>query len=245
MAEHADHLITVGGHPAVAELAECNSTRDLQRFLRKVSVEFGFEGSCLVRAPTVSDSRLSEIILLSNLPDEFLEEHDREGVYAVCPLIPAIRVAETAFDHEDRNYVLPWAGSRADVISALYRRYEYAYYYVIPLHGAAGNNGALAFLGNRPNLTDIEQAKLGYLASLLKARQALISPMPRPGLRLTERESQCLALTAEGKTTGEIAIILDLSPHTVNHYINGVCVKLDCTNRTQAVAKAIRAGLIN
>ena len=41
-----------------------------------------------------------------------------------------------------------------------------------------------------------------------------------------------------------IAEILTLSEHTVNHYLNRATKKLDTVNRTQAVAKALRIGLI-
>jgi DNA-binding CsgD family transcriptional regulator len=61
---------------------------------------------------------------------------------------------------------------------------------------------------------------------------------------LTDREIQCLSWTAAGKTSLEIAEILGLSEHTVNHYLNQVTRKLEAVNRTQAVVKAIRRGLI-
>ncbi|MFP3803129.1 response regulator transcription factor, partial [Paraburkholderia sp. SIMBA_027] len=54
----------------------------------------------------------------------------------------------------------------------------------------------------------------------------------------------CLNWTAAGKTSAEIADILGLSEHTVNHYLNRATKKLDTVNRTQAVAKALRIGLI-
>ena len=50
--------------------------------------------------------------------------------------------------------------------------------------------------------------------------------------------------TAAGKTSVEIAEILTLSEHTINHYLNRATKKLDAVNRTQAVAKALRLGLI-
>jgi DNA-binding CsgD family transcriptional regulator len=61
---------------------------------------------------------------------------------------------------------------------------------------------------------------------------------------LTDREIDCLNWTAAGKTSAEIAEILTLSEHTVNHYLNRATKKLDTVNRTQAVAKALRIGLI-
>lgn len=62
---------------------------------------------------------------------------------------------------------------------------------------------------------------------------------------ISDRELECLNWAAAGKTSGEIATIVQLSEHTVNHYLNSCCKKLDCVNRTQAVATAIREQLIS
>ncbi len=64
------------------------------------------------------------------------------------------------------------------------------------------------------------------------------------GSELNKRELECLNWAAAGKTSGEIAVIVSLSEHTVNHYLNSCCKKLDCVNRTQAVARAIRMRVI-
>ena len=64
------------------------------------------------------------------------------------------------------------------------------------------------------------------------------------GHDLNDREVECLKWAAAGKTSGEIAMIVALSEHTINHYLNSCCRKMDCVNRTQAVAKAIRLRLI-
>jgi len=64
------------------------------------------------------------------------------------------------------------------------------------------------------------------------------------GSELNKRELECLNWAAAGKTSGEIAVIVSLSEHTVNHYLNSCCKKLDCVNRTQAVARAIRTRVI-
>jgi len=61
---------------------------------------------------------------------------------------------------------------------------------------------------------------------------------------LTTREIECLRWAAAGKTSGEMAAIIGLSEHTVNHYLISCCKKLDCVNRTQAVAKSIRLSII-
>lgn len=61
---------------------------------------------------------------------------------------------------------------------------------------------------------------------------------------LNPRELECLSWVAAGKTSSEIARITSLSEHTVNHYLQVCCKKLDTVNRIQAVATALRLSLI-
>jgi LuxR family transcriptional regulator, quorum-sensing system regulator BjaR1 len=65
-----------------------------------------------------------------------------------------------------------------------------------------------------------------------------------PGLTLSRREQEALQWAAEGKTEWEIGTILGLSEHTAEKFIRSACSKLHASNRTHAVARAIRLGLI-
>jgi|GEM_PF-3253797 len=61
---------------------------------------------------------------------------------------------------------------------------------------------------------------------------------------LSKREQEVLAWTSQGKTSFEIAGILELSEHTINNYMANLINKLGATNRNHAVAIAIHLGLI-
>jgi DNA-binding CsgD family transcriptional regulator len=61
---------------------------------------------------------------------------------------------------------------------------------------------------------------------------------------LTDRELECLRLTAQGKDAGDIAIILGISPHTARDYLKSARFKLDCVTSAQAVSKAVQLGLL-
>jgi len=63
-------------------------------------------------------------------------------------------------------------------------------------------------------------------------------------LSLTKRELECLTWIAEGKTSGEISSILKISENTVIFHIKNIMEKLEVSNRTQAISKAILLGLI-
>jgi len=61
---------------------------------------------------------------------------------------------------------------------------------------------------------------------------------------LSKREREVLQWAAEGKTEWEIGVILGLSEHTADKFIRSARAKLGATNRTHAVAQAIRMRLI-
>jgi DNA-binding NarL/FixJ family response regulator len=62
--------------------------------------------------------------------------------------------------------------------------------------------------------------------------------------RLTGREQQVLSLIAEGHPTREVALQLCYSERTVKNVLHDVVTKLGARSRSQAVAHAVREGLI-
>jgi two-component system response regulator DesR len=70
-------------------------------------------------------------------------------------------------------------------------------------------------------------------------------PRERHGaLGLSERERAVLDLIASGATNPEIAEALHLSKHTIKEHTSAVYRKLGVRNRTQAVQRAQRLGLV-
>jgi DNA-binding NarL/FixJ family response regulator len=61
---------------------------------------------------------------------------------------------------------------------------------------------------------------------------------------LTARELEILMLAADGLTGRRIAELLEISPATVKTHFEHIFRKLDVGDRTSAVARAIRGGLI-
>jgi DNA-binding NarL/FixJ family response regulator len=71
----------------------------------------------------------------------------------------------------------------------------------------------------------------------LPARQSVAT-------RLTDREQQVLSLIAAGHQTREVALELSYSERTVKNVLHDVVTKLNARSRSQAVAFAVREGLI-
>lgn len=62
---------------------------------------------------------------------------------------------------------------------------------------------------------------------------------------LTDREVECLQFSANGLRTSDISEQLELSDATINEHISSAQNKLGASNRNQACARAIMAGLID
>jgi len=65
-----------------------------------------------------------------------------------------------------------------------------------------------------------------------------------PQEALTPREVQVLELLAEGLPNKAIAARLNISDQTVKFHVSAICGKLGAANRTEAVRRAVRRGLI-
>jgi two-component system, NarL family, nitrate/nitrite response regulator NarL len=84
------------------------------------------------------------------------------------------------------------------------------------------------------------------LARGLVARLRVAEPEPaqRPFL-LTARELQVLALMVDGQTNKEISTRLKVSEHGAKRHVACVLAKLNCSNRTAAVALVLQKGIVN
>jgi DNA-binding NarL/FixJ family response regulator len=83
---------------------------------------------------------------------------------------------------------------------------------------------------------------------LRRAGHHVARPGPAAGLPehlriagVTRRERDVLELVGQGATNAEIAERLVLSRRTVEHHVASLLRKLDCSNRSQLVSRALRS----
>lgn len=72
---------------------------------------------------------------------------------------------------------------------------------------------------------------------------SVASPAEEP--QLSTREHECLLWASRGKSSSDIGAILGLSPRTIDSYLEKACAKLRVRTRVEAVAAAVREGLID
>jgi DNA-binding NarL/FixJ family response regulator len=82
------------------------------------------------------------------------------------------------------------------------------------------------------------------LRGISRVSREVLEPRGLSLSRLTAREQEVLRLVAEGHPTREVARRLCYSERTIKNVIHDVVTKLNARTRSQAVAEAVRAGLI-
>lgn len=116
---------------------------------------------------------------------------------------------------------------------------------------AGGMGGMLTLARAGEAVTAIEwQAKACHILWLVQAAHLCMSRIVAPKLlpelavKLSQREAEILRWTGEGKTSGEIADILNITERTINFHIGKAMAKLNAVNKTAAVLRAVMLGLL-
>jgi DNA-binding CsgD family transcriptional regulator len=170
-----------------------------------------------------------------SFPMEVFEESSKEDLLAVLFLMHRILDADRKRDVERIVTELP----------KLFKNTPGA-------HGtSAGNREARDPLGKSPAKGEQIYHLFNYLFSCLTRAQTKIEATRATRISfnkspccLSPRELTVLRWMKEGKTNWEIARILGLSERTIRFHIGSIFEKLDVTSRTQAVVRALGAGLI-
>jgi NarL family two-component system response regulator LiaR len=93
----------------------------------------------------------------------------------------------------------------------------------------------------------IRAAHAGRATLSPEAAQALVetaNQRPAPGLDLTEREREVLALMVEGLNNTQIAGRLTVSSSTIKSHVSNILSKLGVASRTEAVSLALRSRIV-
>lgn len=113
-----------------------------------------------------------------------------------------------------------------------------------------GSVGMLTLARSRETLSPAELlgrgAQMQWLADAahFHLSDALWPDQHRVYPALTTRELDVLRWTADGKTSEEVAILLGVSPNTVNYHVKNAIRKLHVTNKAAAVARMLRLRLL-
>lgn len=241
-------MITLERHSILSrEISTADSRAAVVAVLAKLAKHFGFKHFALMTAPAVSDSLLEPLVVESNVPRAYVREFDRMRLLSACPLVPLLKnMALPLCWSYDEQYDDGWPLDFAEPLRRLARNYGVTTGVAMSFSSSDGSMFIIRLDGDRPLLTLPQLNEVGMLMlQCFRVFDRVRKTEPQQKSVLTARELEVLKWTSQGKTSSEIADILSLSDHTVNAYLNKAIKKLDCVNRTQLVAKAIRLRLIS
>lgn len=207
--------------------------------------EYGLDYVTLATAPTPQDKLLGPIVRETTLPSEYAREFDRLEFLRYCPTIPHIR---QSIMHHSWTVGLDGMAPSFDCppeFAALMRKYRLISGVLFSVNSVDGSRYVVRYDGDRGPLAMPEINELSMLSiQAFDVFDRLRRTASNTNV-LSARELEVVRWTAQGKTSLEIGQILSLSDHTVNAYMTNAIRKLDCVNRTQLVAKAIRMKIIS
>lgn len=113
--------------------------------------------------------------------------------------------------------------------------------FAVPIVADDGPKYIASFCGRHVSVPESEYLSVSIVLhyAFNRLRELLGKSMKRPG-ELSSRERQVVQWVALGKTTNDVAEILDISPRTVIMHLENAGIKLNAANRPNLVAEAIR-----
>ncbi|CAM4217310.1 hypothetical protein BAMA_19225 [Bacillus manliponensis] len=118
-------------------------------------------------------------------------------------------------------------------------------YLIVPLRYANTIGGFIVldqYENSHPCNHQMVQSIESYF--LLSGKLLYSTMLPKQFISLSKRETEVLQQSAYGYSNKEISNLLEISEFTVRDYVTSAVKKLNVCNRTQAVAEALRQGLI-
>jgi DNA-binding CsgD family transcriptional regulator len=222
----------------------------------EMCTSFGYSHFIIAHPPEVGCSVANEDIILTNLPLYLVDDLVTMDLLAEWSILEKMGDTSAPFawnkvngiqTTDDQSNELadqpPAQLSRADALIASEIDTQFAHCIQAPTRGQ--RRAFITLFAESPLNLEVDFALVVLFQKIYDHIEKLANSRSRDaGAELNKRELECLNWAAAGKTSGEIAVIVSLSEHTVNHYLNSCCKKLDCVNRTQAVARAIRMRVI-
>jgi DNA-binding CsgD family transcriptional regulator len=225
-----------------AEIAAVKTRQAFAQILYRVANAFGFKYAALMGYPSPESFLLKPLLIETNLPPAYVNQFDRARLMQL-PFFSASQCESAVpqlWNLADKPSRFP------DDIHNLNLSFELQVGICMLMHDADNSRLLFVFTGDRavPGQMEINELTMITL-HVLNAYRLVNASKASDHPPLSAREREVVRWTSQGKTSIEIGQILSLSDHTVNAYMTSAIKKLDCVNRTQLVAKAIRYKLIN
>jgi LuxR family quorum sensing-dependent transcriptional regulator len=230
----------------IEDLDRLDSPDSVIETMYRVVAQLGASGLFFAELDPRPPKRFEDFVLASRCPSEFgaiYTERDYASIDANIRrsrrMSRTFEWSETGYgDHDDEPHTVEFLRFLAD--------FGFQRGFVVPIHGPGGFVAGVALAGSKLDLSARTKPMIHLMALYAFATvMDLIAARPHAQFPLTSREREVLAWSAQGKSAWEIGEILSVAKRTVDEHAQTAMRKLGATNRTQAVALAIRQRLFD
>lgn len=218
---------------------------DLAKLLEEIAKSLGFEYFAYGRRTAIPFSN-PHVSMISNYPTAWTARYSEAQYIKIDPSIITSRRLMRP---------LVWSEKIFAQTSKLWNEaHDYGLkfgcaQYVIDCYG---NHGMLTLARGHELISSGElrekSERIHWLAAITHERHSLIHGLSQemPNIpNLSSREIEILRWSADGKIASDIAIILGISPNTVEFHLKNSMLKLNSSNKVSAIAKAITYGILS
>ena len=210
--------------------------------MSRVVARFGFEGLFVSWLRASPSQPYDDLVLAAQCPCEFRAVYASRGYVQFDPNVQRALSSARPFE---------WSVSACESQESQEHRvrevmrfladFGFKRGFVVPIHNADGFEAGVGMVGDKLDFPPEIKPGLHLMAlyAFERVRQLVVTTaeeMPS----LTKREREVLAWSAQGKSAWEIGEILQLTKRTVDEHAQTAMRKLGASNRTHAVAIAIR-----
>ncbi|NLS12975.1 transcriptional regulator [Vibrio sp. SM6] len=227
----------------VEDMALCDDKNAFIKLMDKACDNLGFEHFAFglkKRAPFAT----STLAMANNYTDAWNDRYQNQGLVFNDPLVGRALRSSSAIDwNELYDEGLPfWQEARVHGLVSGWSN---------PVHSPDGTGSMISFSRGQSSYSKQELVRktpymlwVSHVADQKFRQFMLDKPLEPADYQLTRREVEMLKWAADGKTTFEIAMILNISQKTVEFHHGNAMRKFGTPNITATVVKAMLSGAI-
>jgi DNA-binding CsgD family transcriptional regulator len=225
---------------------------DLVPVMRSITQSLGFDSFLCGWASASRPDRDTLLYVFTTLPPEWAALYDRELYIEVDPRVQVAGEVSALFSWSADDY--RGRSSEQDRFFDDAARFGIRSGACFGWRDFDGNGVMVAYNAARPRLDAAELREkadalysLGYAFHNVFLRNVIEKDVPSRlrGAGLTRREVEALQFVARGLTLQDIAPKMHIAPRTVRYHVDSAVTKLGALKRDEAVALAVKGGLIN
>ncbi|MCP3471449.1 LuxR family transcriptional regulator [Bradyrhizobium sp. CCGUVB1N3] len=228
----------------IENLAPLTDAASVTNAMGELLEQHGIDHFCLSFLPGPNQS-YDDVAIENRMPDGYVPTYIEKQYTQDDPVFHHCKTTVLPFRWYKETPIDPERQPRAVEVVRLARDFGMVDGVVVPVASAAGRMGQVWFGGREFDLPEYKLPALHLMAHYAFDRLLRLKGVPsQPEHPLSPREREVLTFVALGMTSAAIAARLSITERTVIAHIAHCCRKLGAATRTQAVAIAVRDGII-